>query len=360
MPRESMNNPEIGRTIESTRQDMAEAVVDRQYLLNPELESRFGAKGRQKCVADTCRHLAYLAQAIASSRPALFRDYVAWAKVLLAGHGVPADDFAYNLYATTLVLKDRLHADAGAIACSYVDAALNELPQMPETLASAIIPGMPLTLLAESYLAALLACERNKAGKLVLDAVKSGVSIKDIYIHVFQQSQQEMGRLWQSNKVSVAQEHYCTAATQMIMSQLYAQIFAGPRNGRRFVGASVTGDLHEIGIRMVADFFEMDGWDTVFLGSSVPSADLVKTLQDRKPSVVGISATLTPHVAAVVKMIGAIRAAPGCENVKILVGGYPFLIVPDLWKQVGADGTCQSAQAAVDLANELIQQRKAA
>jgi hypothetical protein len=87
---------------------MAQAVVDRQYLLYPELEARFGPTGRQKCVADTCHHLAYLAEAITTSRQALFHDYVAWAKVLLAGHGVPTDDFAYNLHATTLVLKDRL------------------------------------------------------------------------------------------------------------------------------------------------------------------------------------------------------------------------------------------------------------
>lgn len=356
----TISMPDLGRRLGSMGESLAQAVVDRHYLLHPELEMRFGPAGRRKCVADTCRHIAYLAEALAVSRPALFRDYVAWAKVLLAGRGVPADDFAQNLSATTLVLSERLSSDAAGVACSYVNAAILELPQMPATLPTAIAQGMPLTLLAESYFAALLACQRNKASGLILDAVKSGVSIKDIYIQVFQQSQLEMGRLWQSNKLTVAQEHYCTAATQMIMSQLYPQIFAGPRIGQCFVGASVAGDLHEIGIRMVSDFFEMDGWDTVFLGSNVPSADLIKTLQDRKPSVVGISATITPNVESVVTLIRAIRAAPGCQSVKIIVGGYPFLIVPDLWRQVDADGTCQSAQGAVDLASQLIQERKAA
>jgi methanogenic corrinoid protein MtbC1 len=49
-----------------------------------------------------------------------------------------------------------------------------------------------------------------------------------------------------------------------------------------------------------------------------------------------------------------IRATPDCRNVKILVGGYPFLIVPDLWKQLDADGSCGDAQGAVHLANSLV------
>ena len=63
----------------------------------------------------------------------------------------------------------------------------------------------------------------------------------------------------------MAQEHYCTAATQLIMSQLYPYIFTTGKNGRVLVGTCVSGDLHEIGVRMVSDFFEMEGWDTFYL-----------------------------------------------------------------------------------------------
>jgi len=57
------------------------------------------------------------------------------------------------------------------------------------------------------------------------------------------------------NEVSVAQEHYCTAATQLIMSQLYPHIFAGEKTERTLIATCVAGDLHEIGIRMVSDLF---------------------------------------------------------------------------------------------------------
>ena len=40
----------------------------------------------------------------------------------------------------------------------------------------------------------------------------NGISVKDIYLHVFQSSLYEIGRLWQENKITVAQEHYCQYA----------------------------------------------------------------------------------------------------------------------------------------------------
>lgn len=345
---------ETGETLDSMRAALADEIVERHHRRHPELDKRYGERGRQKCREDASYHLRYLVQSLTSSKPALFRQYVSWAKVMLAGRGISARDLADNLQATVEVLRDRLSGENASAACAIVETAMADLPHMPSTLASSIDSDQPLSQLAQSYLAALLACDRQQASRLILDAVQSGTAIKDVYIQVFQQTQHEIGRLWQINQITVAQEHYCTAVTQMIMSQLYPQIFAGPRIGRCFVGACVSGDLHEIGIRMVADFFEMDGWDTVYLGASIPGPDLIRTLQERKADVVGISATITPHIGAVAQMVSAVRAEPDCRNIVILVGGFPFLLVPDLWKQIGADGTCLNAQHAVQSANQLM------
>ena len=42
----------------------------------------------------------------------------------------------------------------------------------------------------------------------------------------------------------------------------------------------------------------------------------------------------------------------------ILVGGYPFLLSPDLWRRVGADGFASDAQQAVQVANALADARR--
>src|SRR5690606_1855997 len=116
------------------------------------------------------------------------------------------------------------------------------------------------------------------------------------YQHIFQPSQYEVGRLWQCNKITVAHEHYCTAATQLIMSGLYSYIFSADRIGKTLVACSISGELHELGIRMVTDFFEMDGWDTYYLGASMPDRQLIEALIEHNADVLAISVTLPTHV----------------------------------------------------------------
>ena len=179
--------------------------------------------------------------------------------------------------------------------------------------------------------------------------------MKDIYLQVFQRSQYEIGRLWQMNKLTVAQEHYCSAATQLIMSLLYPRIFDTKKIGRTLVAACVQGDLHEIGIRVVSDFFEIEGWDTFYLGANTPTSGILDTLAQRRAHVLALSATMTFHVRAVAEVIRAVRGAAASRKVKILVGGYPFNVAPTLWQAVGADAYAPSAGQAVSVANRLVE-----
>ncbi len=211
-----------------------------------------------------------------------------------------------------------------------------------------------LSLFAQNYLDHLLKGDRNEALSLVLDEVKSGVPVKEIYVQVFQPVQYEIGRLWQTNKISVAQEHYCTGATQLVMAQLYPYLFTGEKKSKKLVTACVPGELHEMGARMVTDFFEMQGWDTYYLGANMPIESVVHYLSEIKPQCLAISATMTFHVSAVEEMIRKIRSAPDVSpKLIILVGGYPFKIADGLWASVGADGYAPSATEAIELANKL-------
>lgn len=351
---------EASRAIDAKRGTLAEAMTARQYQLQPELALRYGEAGRAKCLQDAHFHLAYLAEAIAAESPALFTDYVAWAKVMLDSRGIPASDFAVNLGVLRDVLGQHLPAEAAALAAGFVESGLRQLPDLPSDLPSLLAEQQPLDDLARTYIAELLDGERQTARRLVFDALERGVSVRDIYLHVFQPAQREVGRLWQTNRLSVAQEHFCTAATQLIMSQLHPHVFAGERNGHVAVVACVSGDLHEIGARMVSDFLEMEGWDTFYLGASTPVASLVQTLVERRADILAVSATLTSHVRTVAELIRAVRSSPVGERVRVLVGGYPFNVEPDLWRQIGADAVARDAQDAALIAGRLVGLRQPA
>lgn len=338
--------------LRKTTDTLAEAVVKLQYERQAKIWEEYKTPGYEKSLRDARYHFDYLAEALEADAPELFISYVGWVKTLFAGLKFSDTVLPVTLECMRQVLKERLPEEERAPALKLIEAALANLKDMPATPPSLLVGDSPLDLLARRYLAALLDGNRASASRMILGAVDEGVPIKEIYLQVFQRVQHEIGRLWQSNRISVAQEHYCTAATQVIMSQLYPRIFSGDKNGYALVATCVGNELHEIGARMVADFFEMSGWDTYFLGANTPAAEVLKMLKERNAALLAISATMTYHLDEARELIAETRRS-GLDT-RILVGGYPFNRAPNLWKQIGADGYAPDAQQAVIVAERLL------
>ena len=224
---------------------------------------------------------------------------------------------------------------------------------MPESTHTSQLRDTPFFEIAEAYLEALLTADRGGAHRIITDALRDGLAIRDLYLSVFQPVQHEVGRLWLLNRVSVAEEHFCTAATQTIMSELYPQIISSNRTGRSLVAACVGSELHEIGVRMVADFFEMEGWDTYYIGAGISIEQIISAIEQRKPDLVALSATMTHHIVKVQEIVSAIRSAFPATTPRIMVGGLPFNMTPDLWRTVGADTWASDAARAVEVAQQV-------
>jgi methanogenic corrinoid protein MtbC1 len=221
-------------------------------------------------------------------------------------------------------------------------------------------PG-PLSPLARRYLDALLAGHREQAGRLVLRALQRGDSLQTIYREVFERALQEVGLLWAEGKIGVAAEHHFSLCTQQIMSQLYPRLLEAKKPGRDLscLSLTVTGEYHEIGARMVADFLELEGWRTFFLGSNLDYQDTLRAVRDRRPDLLALSATMPHNIASAARLIRLIRESPQLQRVGILVGGQAFHPDPEAWKQTGADGYAANAEEAVAAAGRIVNERRA-
>ncbi len=344
---------DVSHAIRARQEQIVSSTLKLEIARHPDLAERFGPTVRARMREDTKHHLDYLAQAIAVDDQGLFDNYVGWVKVVLGSRRVPADLLAGLLESMSTVLRELLPLELSDAPCAYIARAIEALPDLPDEVPSFISPNSTLATLTTQYLDALLRGDRDAASALVSGALASGTPIREIYVQVFQRSQREIGRLWQMNRISVGQEHFCTAATQLIIAQLAGQTFATPKTAGTLVATCVSGDLHELGLRMVCDFFELDGWSTYYLGTNAPLGSVVGAVVKQRATVLAISATITHHVDAVAELIAAVRASPECADIKIIVGGFPFALAPALWKQIGADGTASDAEQAVALANHL-------
>ncbi len=341
-------------SIQSKKSQLAGKITDLHFSKNSALDKKYGKEDRQKCNEDALYHLDYLVQSIQIESRELFNHYIEWAWKMLNARNIPIEDLNQNLRYINQVLSEELPAAEYEEAAPYLSDGIQYLNHVTPVIESHIKPGALFNREATEYLKLLLAGKRHQAKEFIDELVNRGVSVKDIYEHIFQASQYEVGLLWQQNKITVAHEHYCTAATQLIMSGLYPIIFSGPKKGMKLVACSVSSELHEIGIRMVSDFFEMDGWDTYYMGSNMPDSHLLSTIREYEPQLIAISVTLPVHIQHVEQLIRKIRSSPDLQELKIMAGGYPFNVIPGLDSKIGADASATSAKQAIYIANKIL------
>ena len=117
-------------------------------------------------------------------------------------------------------------------------------------------------------------------------------------------------------------------------------------------------ELHEIGIRMVTDFFELDGWNTVYLGSNISINSVIKELRDGEANLLAISITMGNNIQFAIDLINQIKRDSVLSKIKIIVGGRVFDESKDLWRKVEADGYGRNAVESVEIGNKLMVEEK--
>lgn len=204
------------------------------------------------------------------------------------------------------------------------------------------------------YLAAQLAGNRREAMRLVIDeGIEKGATVLDVQLNVIQEAQREIGRLWQENVISIAQEHMATAISHMALSHLYDSAPRAPSNGKKVVVACVDGELHDFPARLVADALDLAGFDVRYLGASVPTDSLISLLAQERPDLLALSATMTFNVPSLRTTTQRVRAATQ-GKLPIAIGGGACQWVKGIADELGADATGGDASEMVAAVSRLL------
>lgn len=187
----------------------------------------------------------------------------------------------------------------------------------------------------------------------IKEIFNQGFSLDEIYIDIIQKVMVEVGQLWHQGKITVADEHFITVATQSVLSQFYPVIFSMPKKNYRLLSCSVGNELHEMGIRMISDLFEYHGWDTIYLGAAVPTKSILETINQEKSHVVALSVTMPQHLPTCEEMVYEIKRQ--YPNVLIAVGGRAFSMTDELWKKWPIDIYTTNARSLIKMAEEAVQ-----
>ncbi|MFW6173224.1 MAG: cobalamin B12-binding domain-containing protein [Elusimicrobiota bacterium] len=335
---------DIYETINNKKGEIALKIYEHYRETNPRYRND---TFKEKTIQDVKYNLSYLATAIKYKEPAIFADYIDWFKQLSEGYGLNFDMFKDSLRYMAEISTDFYSREVTELIKKYVVDSLEIYKEIEESGFSHKYENQ-----YKKYKEALLNTNKAKAWESINELMGNGVAIEDIYIHIFARAQYEIGQLWQKNKISIAQEHYATAVTQSLMSNLYAKLVSFKPGANTLVAVGTSGELHEIGIRMVADFFEMRGWNSVFFGSNTPSESVIHFIERNDVDLLAIGATLPPHLVEMQRLIDLARQTR--PDLPIIVGGKAISGNIDLAKKLGADATAFSAKDAVRKGEEIV------
>lgn len=172
------------------------------------------------------------------------------------------------------------------------------------------------------FFAALVEGNRQQCRAIFEAWLAEGIDVRVLYQERIQRALYRIGELWEQGRVSVATEHLASAIAEGLLNLVTPQLLAMPKNGMSVVVSCTANEYHQIGARMVADLFEMNGWRSYFLGANVPVADVIALIRTKQPDLIALSLAIYFNLGT---LLGALRLIR--ENfaaIPVLVGGHAF------------------------------------
>jgi len=166
--------------------------------------------------------------------------------------------------------------------------------------------------------AALRYGDLDRARRVVREAITQmpAVTMLD---DVLAPAMHSIGALWQTQEITVADEHLATTICHRLLAEISATLQTAPVNSRETVLLlTPEPERHELGLLMASAVLYGAGYDTLLLGSGVPEAALRAALRRHQPAVVALSSSM-PRPASLTATANLIHTA--LPTARLITGG---------------------------------------
>lgn len=174
--------------------------------------------------------------------------------------------------------------------------------------------------------------------EIVDSLLSDNVEIPKIYSKAFAPALALVGTWWEEGEINVGQEHMATAIIERQISKVMVDASPKPFPNRRAVLGCSEGNYHAIGVRMISDLMQVDGWQCLYMGQNVPNDSFLDAVREHKPPVVLISCGLEEHQEKAIELIESLhKLRQGKNSFLIVVGGYGVELDSQYYTDAGAD-----------------------
>jgi MerR family transcriptional regulator, light-induced transcriptional regulator len=159
------------------------------------------------------------------------------------------------------------------------------------------------------------------------------LTIPELYRDVLTPLLVDTGAGWQHGRVAIWEEHMATAMVRTVVEILYPGVLkaklAAPPAGRSVLLASPPEEVHDLGLRMIADRFDIAGWTTYFVGADSPIEETVDAARKLGVDAVVLSSATHYHRLALRGYVD--QLARELDHVHVWVGGSAFVGGTEGW-----------------------------
>ena len=196
--------------------------------------------------------------------------------------------------------------------------------------------------------------DENNTVELVKKALDEGKTAKEILDDGLVAGLRDCGDGFEKGEKFIPEMLMSSESMKKAMEVLKPLLLEGSGGGGSFgraVLATVEGDVHDIGLELVATMLETAGFEVRNMGPDVPTEDIIAAVKKDNPHILGLSALLSNTMDVMPDVIEALKNAKLRDSVKVMIGGAP--VKQDFADEIGADGWAYDAASAVPKAKEL-------
>lgn len=341
-----VSNSEIGDYLNKNKHSLAAKFTD-LFLDNSNKFNFTPNEIYETALAD----LNKLFISIISDRKNIFKKYIKWKKSVYLNREYPLNEIKRHIELLAYIIKIEAPSN---YADTIFDLIMESINDLNENLVESthLDISNPNYHISYKYLNYLLEGKEKEADKLISESLNKGMKIDELYSDIFKPVQYEIGRKWQLNQISVADEHLATNITLSILNKISYLFNDIPEENKSILTASVGNEYHIIGIRFVNDMFRLKGWKTYFLGSGAPNNEILSAVQKYEPDFVALSATMDIYLYILKNLIINIKDIK--KDTKVIVGGNVFNHDSSLLEYVEADYFAESAEKGIDICEAAI------
>ena len=340
--------------------DRIALVINHTLSNDPDLASLIGDAPLNVMYDNHRNHASVIANVLQLNNYELLASILPWVYNAYVSRGFSFDYFPKVLAAGKKAIGELLPEEYNLELQAVYDWILSCHADLKEGVGHSVFmfppPSGRWIEIQEAFTRHALAGDVQAANDLAVKEAVSTDKLISFFIQVVQGALYQIGALWETNQISVAEEHLASITISRVLAGLS---FANPTQTKGQVLISAApNEFHQIGAWLVADALAADGWRTSFLGADTPAAELKKMAEKLQPDIICISVTMPFNLDKAALAIADLRSAPQLNKTRIMIGGLPLNLLPSLSNALAADAWAGDCREAVELARKWWQEMK--